>query len=133
MDVLIVDNDLDDSAIYKKILLSFDNTHKVKVVNDGMEALSLLHSSDYRPDLVLLDHDLPRMFCLTFLKKLRMDPDLKNLFVVVLSTVCSDQHLNQFQSLGAACRIKPAAFGEMEDLFSRILESARGQRPELDQ
>ena len=128
MEILIVDNDQDDTAIYKEILLSFDNTIEIIIANDGIEALSLFHSSDYRPDLVLLDHDLPRMHCSKFLKKLRMEPDLKNMFVVVLSTVCSDGDLNLFHSLGTVCHTKPAAFGEMEDLLKKILESVPGKR-----
>jgi chemotaxis family two-component system response regulator Rcp1 len=79
------------------------------VASDGAEALDFLHrrgkhSAEPRPDLMLLDLNLPRIDGRQVLAEVKSDPDLRRIPVVVLTTSPSeddilhayDQHVNSY-------------------------------------
>jgi CheY-like chemotaxis protein len=95
------------------------------VVCDGVEALKFLRrAAPYegvpRPDLVLLDLNMPRMDGRQVLHEMKADKDLENIPVVVLSTSESEEDILNAYALKANCYItKPV---EM-DKFIRVIQS----------
>ncbi|AKV04522.1 DNA-binding response regulator, AraC family [Labilithrix luteola] len=79
--VLVVDDDEDTVETMRDILR--EEGHVVLCARNGREALELV--SEKRPDLVLLDLNMPEMDGRSFLETIRNDPALANTHVVVLS------------------------------------------------
>jgi CheY-like chemotaxis protein len=79
--VLVVDDDVDTVETMREILS--EEGHVVLCAKNGREALALAKAS--RPDLVLLDLNMPEMDGRAFLDAVRRDPDLASIYVVVLS------------------------------------------------
>ena len=92
------------------------------VATDGLEALAFLKSEgDYilcpRPDLILLDLNMPKMDGRELLAFLKMDEDLKTIPVVILTTPESDADIAKSYQLSANCYLgKPVRLEEFEDL-----------------
>lgn len=97
--------------------------HKIKnslyIVRNGEECLDFLNhrgeyedlSSSPRPDLLLLDLNMPRMGGLEVLREMRATPELKDLHVVVLTTSSADQDKVKSYDLGVMGYIlKPVGF-----------------------
>jgi CheY-like chemotaxis protein len=82
--------------------------HQLFIVEDGEEALDFLHhrgkfshpQSSPRPDLMLLDLNMPRMDGKQVLKHVRSDPNLRRLPVVVLTTSREDDDVLRSYDLG---------------------------------
>jgi chemotaxis family two-component system response regulator Rcp1 len=91
IEVLLVEDSLADARLTQEVLKGGDIRNHVTVVTDGVEALSYLrregrHSAALRPDVVLLDLNLPKMDGREVLKRIRTDPDLHAMPVIVLTT-----------------------------------------------
>lgn len=95
---LLVEDDHGDQLLTCEALSESALAHKVVVVSDGEEALEYLtHSGRYdnpaeapRPDLILLDLNMPKINGRQLATRLKSDPDLQTIPLVVLST--SDYH-----------------------------------------
>ena len=84
--------------------------NNLHVARDGVEAMEFLHregqhTSAVRPDLILLDLNLPRMDGREVLVEIKSDPKLKTIPVVVLTTSRSEQDVLRSYELQANCYI----------------------------
>jgi two-component system alkaline phosphatase synthesis response regulator PhoP len=79
--VLVVDDDLEWIEVMREIL--DEEGHVVLTAKNGIEALAVARKE--RPDLILLDLEMPEMDGRTFLAELRRDEELRDVQVVVLS------------------------------------------------
>ena len=107
--ILLAEDDLGDQELTRRALQDDSLTVDLHIVEDGEEALSYLRrEGDYaeehsapRPDLVLLDLNMPRMSGRELLKVLKDDPDLSRIPVVVLTT--SEQEADILRSYDLGC------------------------------
>ncbi|WP_433833983.1 response regulator [Actinoplanes sp. CA-015351] len=87
LSVLIVDDDDADSLIIEEALEASPMAPVIHRVADGVQALEYLRdTSTQRPDLILLDLNMPRMGGREVLAEIKNDADLKTIPVVVLTT-----------------------------------------------
>jgi CheY-like chemotaxis protein len=91
LSVLLVDDDEGDLLMIREALDASDATHQVHVVNDGEEALQFLrregrYDDAPRPDLVLLDLNMPRMDGRQVLAAVKADAELRTIPIVILTT-----------------------------------------------
>jgi CheY-like chemotaxis protein len=112
--------------------LTVEALHAAKIANhlshveDGVEALRFLRRQDPyadapRPDLILLDLNLPRKDGREVLAELKRDPELKVIPVVVLTTSRSEQDVLHSYQLHANCYItKPVDFAQFMDVVKAI-------------
>ncbi len=113
-DVRLTQEALKDAALYL-------NMH---VAKDGVEALDYLHkngNSEYtsRPDLILLDLNLPRKNGFEVLEEIKSNEDLRHIPVVILTTSQSDEDILKAYGLYANCFVtKPVDL----DQFLRVVE-----------
>jgi CheY-like chemotaxis protein len=90
LEVLLVEDSLADARLTREVLKGGDVRNRLTIVTDGVEALSYLrregkYGDARRPDLVLLDLNLPRMDGREVLTRIRTDPALFGIPVVVLT------------------------------------------------
>ena len=88
-EILMVEDNPGDVVLTRRCLEQTGLRHRLSVVEDGETALAFLrqqgeHGAAPRPDLVLLDLDLPRRRGLEVLAEIKADPQLRRLPVVVL-------------------------------------------------
>lgn len=106
IDILMVEDDADDVYLTEQTLKGAKVLNRLRVVADGLEALACLrrqgpHSGAERPDLILLDLNLPRMSGRELLAVLKADPDLRQIPVVVLTTADSEEDVLKSYALNA--------------------------------
>jgi CheY-like chemotaxis protein len=98
------------------------------VVNDGVEAMIFLrnqgsHSHAPRPDMILLDLNLPRMDGRQVLEEIKKDDGLKTIPTVILTTSEADADIAKSYQLQANCYLtKPVQLDAFEDLVRSINE-----------
>lgn len=93
--ILLVEDHPGDVLLTRKALEAGHFTNDLSVVGDGVEALAYLRKQgEYvnveTPGIILLDLKLPRMNGFEFLARMKQDPDLKRLPVIVMSSSTAD-------------------------------------------
>ena len=122
IDVLLVEDNEDDIFITKRSMKDTKIHVDLHVVNNGIEAMEYLRAvgdppNRKRPDLILLDLNMPRMDGREVLQELKNDESLKTIPVVVLTSSEADEDVIKSYCLHANCFItKPVdidAFGSI--------------------
>ena len=96
--ILLVEDNPGDVRLIKEACHENRFCHQIYVVNDGEEAMSFLRNregfSDVpRPDLILLDLNLPKKSGHEVLAEIKGDPDLKSIPVVILTSSDAEQDM----------------------------------------
>jgi two-component system response regulator len=127
--VLMVEDNADDVTL---TLLSFKRNnfdYKIVVVRDGKEALDFLFGADQQkqwvtgqwPALILLDLNLPKVSGFEVLKRLRNDPQLSQVPVVILTSSNLDNDKIEAHRLGANLYIrKPINYDDFNNVANQI-------------
>lgn len=125
IEILLVEDNPGDVRLTQEALAEGKITNHLAVVNDGEQAMDYLHQrGEYkgatRPDLVLLDFNLPRMDGREVLAQIKSDPKLRPIPVVVLTTSSNADDINQAYGLNCNCYLtKPV---DLEQ-FLEVVES----------
>ena len=112
--VLIVD-DIPVNIILLKTMLARTNVKILTAVN-GQEALDIVRQ--LRPQVVLLDIQMPILNGLEVLKEIKADPNLKDIAVIMVSAYTSPEDIEQSMNLGASGFIKKPVI--MDILLSTV-------------
>jgi len=110
IEILLIEDNPGDVRLTKEALKEGKIRNKLIVVGDGIEALAYLrkekkYKNSNRPDLVLLDLNLPKLNGREVLTKIKKDPSLKTIPVVILTTSESDQDIYDSYNRYANCYI----------------------------
>jgi len=110
--ILLVEDDVVDKMLVQRALSDLAIECKLEVVSNGEAALEYLRDSQHRrPDLVLLDLNMPRLNGIEFLEIVKHDPLLRCLPVVVLTTSREDSDKKaSFEKGAAGYIVKPAEY-----------------------
>ena len=108
--ILLVEDEPGDAYLTTEALKSAKIINQVHLVEDGVEAMAFLHRAPPyadapRPDLILLDLNLPRKDGRQVLAEIKNDPCLNAIPVVVLTTSSADEDILESYSLRANCYI----------------------------
>jgi CheY-like chemotaxis protein len=126
IDILLIDDDPADVLLTTRALEKDSLYETLNVVGNGIEALEYLRfegvfKDAVRPDLILLDLNMPRMDGREFLHEMKSDEKLKSIPVVVLTTSDSQTDISTVYSLHASCFVtKPSNLGQFNEVVSRI-------------
>ncbi len=124
--VLLVEDDPGDVLMVTEALERSENPPLLHVAGDGQEALEFLHrEGDHadatRPDLILLDLNMPRMDGRQTLAHLKADPALKAIPVVVFTTSDAEADvLHSYHSYASAFVTKPLDLEDLETAVDQI-------------
>ena len=126
VEVLLAEDNPGDVMLTKKALEQGKLANNLHVATDGVEALQFLrqegeYSDEPRPDLVLLDLNMPRKDGQDVLKELKDDPDLRRIPVVVLTSSESEEDIAKSYELNAnAYLTKPVDFDGFIEIVNRM-------------
>jgi CheY-like chemotaxis protein len=116
IEILLVEDSPSDTALTIEALKVGKIVNNLNCVEDGVEAMDYLrrrgkYANAVRPDLIMLDLNLPRKDGREVLKEMKSDPALKTIPVIVLTTSNSDRDVLQSYEFNANCYIiKPVDF-----------------------
>jgi len=128
IDVLLVEDDPGDVLLIREAFEDNKVHNRLHVVPDGVEALTFLrqegeHADAPRPDLVLLDLNLPRKDGREVLAEVKGDESLQHIPVVVLTTSKAEEDVLRSYKLHANAYVtKPVDFDRFIDVVRRIDE-----------
>jgi CheY-like chemotaxis protein len=126
--VLLVEDNPDDVTIVKRAMRKSDLKCDLYVASDGEEALDMLaRKGDFedtpRPDLILLDINLPKINGLEVLAKIKQDDQLKRIPVIVLTISEREEDMARAYDSGAASYMtKPVDSKDFERLIQTVQE-----------
>ena len=124
--ILLVEDSPGDIRLTREVLRDAKIANELHIVGDGEEAMRFLRRQGVfdgvpRPDLVLLDLNLPRKDGREVLAELKEDPDLHLIPVIVLTTSAAEQDVLRSYDLNAACYItKPIDLDEFISVVRSI-------------
>jgi two-component system, chemotaxis family, response regulator Rcp1 len=125
IEILLVEDNPGDVRLAVEALRDAKVANRLHVVEDGVEAMSFLRREGRyavvpRPDLILLDLNLPRKDGREVLVEVKQDADLKRIPVVILTSSAAEQDVVQAYNLHANCYItKPVDL----DQFLKVVRS----------
>jgi CheY-like chemotaxis protein len=126
VEILLAEDNPGDVTLTRKALERGNVINNLHVVNDGVKALSFLrkegeYADEPRPDLILLDLDMPRKDGRDVLKAIKNDEELRRIPVVVMTSSEAEQDIVQSYDLHAnAYLTKPVDFDGFLDIVKRI-------------
>jgi CheY-like chemotaxis protein len=126
VEILLVEDNPGDVRLTVEALKESTVRNHLSVVNDGEQALAFLRrEGDYgsaaRPDIIVLDLNLPRLDGRQVLAEIKADDDLKRIPVVVLTTSKAEQDILATYELHANCYInKPVDLDKFMDVVRTI-------------
>jgi CheY-like chemotaxis protein len=126
VEVLLVEDNPGDVRLTQEALKDGRVMVNLTVAADGVEAMDILrrrgiHSSRPRPDLILLDLNLPRKNGREVLEEIKADEDLKRIPVIVMTTSKAEQDIHKVYNLNANCYItKPVDLDEFLNVVRSI-------------
>jgi CheY-like chemotaxis protein len=126
IEILMVEDNDGDVFLTTEALKSAKIANSVHVVRDGVEALEFLRrqgkfAAAPRPDLILLDLNLPGKDGRQVLSEIKPDPELRAIPVVVLTSSSAEQDVVKSYDLHANCYIvKPVDFAGLMEVVRSI-------------
>jgi CheY-like chemotaxis protein len=128
VDILLVEDDPGDVLITREAIEGSKVANRLNVVSNGEEAMQFLrHEAPFvdapRPGLILLDLNLPRLDGREVLARIKSDPDLRRIPIVVLTTSSSDEDIVRSYDLHANAYVtKPVDFAQFMSVVRQIDE-----------
>jgi len=127
INILLVEDDEIDVMNVRRAFKKNSITHPLYVASNGLEALAKLRAQDNSiripadRRLILLDLNMPKMGGIEFLKRLRADPTLRNIPVIVLTTSNQDKDRVEAYDLNVAGYIlKPVTFANFAEAMATL-------------
>ena len=136
IDILLVEDNPGDARLAREALKDAKVKNNIYHVEDGAEAMDFLkrrgaHAGAVRPDLVLLDLNLPKKDGRQVLAEVKSDPELKRIPVVVLTISKDEEDVLRSYNLHANCFItKPIELEVLQKLLkARMARQEAGNPP----
>jgi chemosensory pili system protein ChpA (sensor histidine kinase/response regulator) len=98
LEIMVVDDSVSVRTVVSRLMER--QGWQVRTAKDGVEAMGLLH--DHRPDVIILDVEMPRMNGYEFMSSMRAQPDCRDTPVIMLTSRGSKKHRDKAQALGVS-------------------------------
>ena len=121
--ILLVEDSKADIRLVQEVLKTSTVPHQLMIVRNGMDAMAYLRkegefNESPRPNLIILDLNLPRKDGREVLAEIKSDPDLKRIPVIVLTTSSNDEDIQESYDLYVNCYITKSR--NVKDLFKLV-------------
>jgi chemotaxis family two-component system response regulator Rcp1 len=126
IEVLLVEDSPGDVRLTKEAFHEANPAIHLRVAADGVEAMAFLRQEGAyvaapRPDIILLDLNMPRMDGRQVLANIKADRDLKTIPTVILTTSVAEEDIAKSYQLQANCYLsKPVQLDDFETLVKSI-------------
>lgn len=126
MDILLVEDNPGDAGLTKKVFKNSRIPNSLHVVENGEEAMDFLRNQGrfkkaVRPDIILLDLNLPGMSGHEVLQELKADDELKQIPIVILTSSKADEDIIKAYSEYANCYVsKPIDISQFFEVAKTI-------------
>jgi CheY-like chemotaxis protein len=127
IEILLVEDSPADVLLTREAFEQNRIINSIHVAEDGVQAMDFLYkrgayASSPRPDLILLDLNLPRKNGREVLAEIKADPELRKIPIVVLTTSSAEEDILRAYDLNANCYVvKPVGFNN----FMQAMQSIR--------
>lgn len=127
--ILMADDDEEDSMLVREALIESQLPIELYIVNNGEELMDYLYnrgrytdnSRAPRPNLILLDLNMPKKNGLETLQDIKTDPQLRRIPVVVLTTSSAEEDIYTTYNLGAnSFIIKPETYASLIEVINTL-------------
>jgi two-component system response regulator len=128
INILMAEDDQEDQFLVKRAFEKAHAANRLTFVNNGEELMRYLRGEDpftnaVRPDIVLLDLNMPRMDGREALAEMKGDAELRQIPVVILTTSDAEDDIARSYNLGASSYIqKPVTFEKLVGLVQTLGE-----------
>ena len=118
IEILLVEDNPADVRLIEETMKDFKSRNVIRLVKDGVEAMEYLKkqgsfADTERPDIIMLDLNLPKKNGFELLKEIKENSDLRSIPVVVLSTSDSQKDITRAYELQASCFVtKPVGLDD---------------------
>lgn len=120
--ILLIEDDTIEVMKFNRVLSNLSLQHEILEANNGEEALELLHDTSKRPDIIVLDLNMPKLNGLEFLSILKKDAVLKYIPAIILTTSNNHKDLLECYKIGIAGYIlKPLKYEDYIDRIQKLL------------
>jgi chemotaxis family two-component system response regulator Rcp1 len=125
IEILLVEDSPGDARLTREAFKDSKVLNNLHLVKDGVEAMDFLrkegqHADAIRPDLILLDLNLPKKNGMEVLAEIKADPNLKRIPVIILTVSKAEEDILRSYNLHANCYItKPIE-------LSKFFEAVKG-------
>lgn len=128
IDILLIEDNPDDAELTRQAFRRAKVANHLHVATDGAEALDYVfgtgtfeHRHPKKPQLILLDLNLPKVSGLDVLRRLKRDPSTHHIPVIVLTVSQKDRDFEESQRLGAVTYIqKPVDFKSLTEATPQL-------------
>lgn len=126
IEILFVEDSMDDAKLTIRALTKSGLKNNLHHVKDGAEALDFIYcrgnyasrNIQERPKMILLDLKMPKVCGVEVLEKIKSDPDMKSIPVIILTPSKGDPDIKKCYALGAnSCIVKPV---ESDNFFQAM-------------
>ena len=121
--IFLAEHDEDDREIFKLAISQIDVNNELTMFKNGRKLITNLRNPDFEiPHILFLDLNMPSMNGFECLKKIKEDPGLKGITVVIFSTTASDEDIERTFLEGANIYVKkPNEFETLKGVLKKIL------------
>jgi two-component system, sensor histidine kinase and response regulator len=125
INILVVEDDAADTSLILDVLRRHPNVSTANAIDAPDLALHQLETGHLKPDLVLLDINMPRIDGFGFLRALRQIPTMVSVPVVFLTTSCLARDVVEAKHGSAASYvIKPDTYRELQTRLDLVIKRA---------
>jgi len=127
--ILLVEDDFGDQILIQEALQASPVLKRIEIVADGEQALEYIYQvgayADVarapRPDLILLDLNMPRLGGKEVAAKLKADPQFRSIPIVAFTTSCRDEDVALCYSIGVNSYVqKPTDFDRLQSVLQHL-------------
>lgn len=120
--ILLIEDDSIEVMKFNRVLTNLNKQHEIIEANNGEEALELLHDQDNKPDIIVLDLNMPKLNGIEFLSILKSDEVLKYIPAIILTTSNNHKDMLECYKIGIAGYIlKPLKYEDYIDRIEKLL------------
>jgi CheY-like chemotaxis protein len=121
--ILCIDDDDDDASLLESAVKAIAEGIEFRKCYGGNEALALLKSMTFQPDVILLDVNMPMLNGFDCLREIKRSPHLREIPIIMLSTSASPKDVSLALELGAwRFFTKPNTYTQIQSMMANIIQ-----------